>query len=225
MNINYCLPLIEKDKAKIINIINHNSNTYQYFEIWLDYIEDMNEKFIDQLMGMLQDKLIILFRRKNLEKIHMPREKRFAIMQQLSNSSSLLDLDIALQKEELEFYKEINLSNKLILSYHNYHQTPDAKELMAIIQIMSLYKPAIYKVATFCKNEQDALTLLQLQQTLKEQQKKQIVLGMGEFGTITRVYGTLWGNEMIFAPQETRNESAPGQLTKMQLESIFKELT
>ena len=48
---------------------------------------------------------------------------------------------------------------------------------------------------------------------------------MGEFGTITRIFGTLWGNEMIYAPKEKKNASAPGQLTKIQLETIFKELT
>lgn len=47
---------------------------------------------------------------------------------------------------------------------------------------------------------------------------------MGEFGIITRIFGTIWGNEMIFAPKSIEGASAPGQLTKKQLEDIFKAL-
>jgi 3-dehydroquinate dehydratase len=68
------------------------------------------------------------------------------------------------------------------------------------------------------------LKLLLLQQNLKAQNKKHIVLGMGEFGTITRVFGTLWGNELIYAPISKGEASAPGQLTKQELENIFKDL-
>jgi 3-dehydroquinate dehydratase len=70
----------------------------------------------------------------------------------------------------------------------------------------------------------DALKLLLLQQNLAVQKKKHIVLGMGEFGTITRVYGTLWGNELIYAPIVKQEASAPGQLTKKELKDIFSIL-
>ena len=89
---------------------------------------------------------------------------------------------------------------------------------------MDKFFPDVYKIATKCTNETDALKLLLLQQNLKIQNKKHIVLGMGEFGTITRVYGTLWGNELIYAPQTKEEASAQGQLTKKELENIFKEL-
>ena len=47
---------------------------------------------------------------------------------------------------------------------------------------------------------------------------------MGEFGVVSRVFGALWGNEMTFAPAVKTEQSAPGQLTRSQLENIFKEL-
>ena len=117
-----------------------------------------------------------------------------------------------------------NKKNDLLLSYHNYDSTPSDDELLKIITTMEKYHPMIYKIATLCQTEQDAIRLLELQQALKQQKKKHIVLGMGEYGTITRIFGSLWGNEMIFAPKEKSEASAPGQLTKKQLKKIFTEL-
>jgi 3-dehydroquinate dehydratase len=57
--------------------------------------------------------------------------------------------------------------------------------------------------------------------SLKSEQKKYIILGMGEHGTITRVYGALWGNEMTFAPEKEGEETAPGQLTRHEMETIL----
>ena len=86
------------------------------------------------------------------------------------------------------------------------------------------YNPQIIKIATMCQSPKDGLRLLDLLISLKSEQKKYIILGMGEYGTITRVYGTLWGNEMIFAPEKEADASAPGQFTKKQYEEIFKIL-
>ena len=96
---------------------------------------------------------------------------------------------------------------------------------MEKIKLMDVISPTVYKIATMCNNETDALKLLLLQQNLKAQNKKHIVLGMGEFGTITRVFGTLWGNKIIYAPVTKKEASAPGQLTKQELEKIFTELS
>lgn len=223
MQINYCLPIIKQNKTEIFEIIEKNISEYQYFEVWLDYVENADEAFITKLTNLLGDKLIVLFRRQNMEPIMLDLEHRFNIIALISNTNSFLDLDIT-QQEELEHIEKNNMTINLIVSYHNYAQTPDDEELRNTVQDMEYHKPAIYKIATMCQNENDALRLLQLQQELKQQNKKHIVLGMGEFGTITRVYGTLWGNEMIFAPKNLDESSAEGQLTKKQLENIFDKL-
>jgi 3-dehydroquinate dehydratase type I len=71
-----------------------------------------------------------------------------------------------------------------------------------------------------CQTEQDALRLLQLLLELKAKNQRCIILGMGEHGITTRIFGTLWGNELIFAPETLAEQSAPGQLTRQQLDNI-----
>lgn len=224
MKINYCLPIIKQTKEEVLDIIEKNKQEYDYIEIWLDYIADVDDMFVKQLVTELQGKLILLFRRQMLETIRMDVQKRKNIILLLENSDVMLDLDIKTQQKELDFVKEHTHNVKLITSYHNYEETPATEELNTITAEMESYKPAIYKISTMCQTENDAVTLLQTLLTLKQQEKKYIVLGMSTKGSVTRIFGTLWGNEMIFAPKEKNEISAPGQLTKGELENIFTSL-
>lgn len=223
MEIKYCLPIIKSDKEDVIKLIQENINDYEFFEVWLDYIENIDQGFLARLINLLQERLIILLRRKNLESGIMPLQKRHDIILSLTNSKTFLDLDIS-QKDELQYVERAGKNINLITSYHNYDETPNFKVLTNIIKLMEKYSPKVYKISTLCQNEDDAFRLMQLLLAIRGEKKKYIILGMGKFGTITRVYGTLWGNEMIFAPKNLEEQSAEGQLTKQDLEAIFKKL-
>jgi len=218
----YCLPIIKKTKHEVMQEIDDSIDKYAYFEVWLDYIDDLDETFIKKLEELLKKRLILLFRRQNLEKMHMDLEKRLKIISLLRES--FIDLDVFDQKEELDYIKNNQKKVATIVSYHNYRQTPDGEKLKEIIDTISKYEPEVIKIATMCNTQKDALRLLQLLLELKERNVRCIVLGMGELGNITRIFGTLWGNEMIFAPQLLKEQSAQGQLTRGQLETIFREL-
>lgn len=224
MKINYCLPIVKTNQAAVIETININLTQYSFFEIWLDYIIDLDIKFIQNFIKDYKNKLIFIFRRQKLDNIHMPLVKRYEIIDLLSGKYVHLDLDIMTQQEELSYIKEKGLSVSLIASYHNYEKTPWPKKLQEILTIMTQYDPKIYKIATYCNTPENAIQLLSLLLQLKEQHIRCIMLGMGEYGAITRIFGTLWGNEMVFTPVEKKYETAPNMLTKKQLETIFAEL-
>lgn len=224
MKFPYCLPIIKNSKSGVLEAIKTNDKDYRYFEVWLDYVDGVDEKFIKRLVDLLGERLILLFRRQNLEAIKMPLEQRYEILKQLDNSLAWVDLDVTTQAAELDFIRDHGLKIKTVVSYHDYSGTPDTVRLEKITDIMSRYRPGIYKLATLCKSHEDALRLLKHLLKLKADGKAAIVLGMGEMGLVTRVFGTLWGNGMTFAPVDSAEQSAPGQLTRRQLENIFKEL-
>lgn len=224
MKIKYCLPIIKSSKEEVLQEILQNIDNYDFFEVWLDYIEDLDKNFIEILLNKFNDKLILLFRRQNLERGKLSVDFRREIIKLLDSSDNLLDLDIFDQKEDLEFVNQNNLRIKKIVSYHNYEQTPALDELQKITEEMDKFNPDILKVSTFCQNKEDGLKLLSLILMLKKNNKKFIILGMGEDGLITRIFGALWGNELSFAPVDLKEKSAEGQLTKGQLENILKEI-
>lgn len=224
MRIAYCLPIIKTAQAEVLETIRANEGNYQYFEVWLDYVDKVDDAFVKQLAKQLGGHLVVLFRRKELEPIKMSLEQRFGILEQLSDSEVLADLDVTTQTEELGYIRDHKLALNTIVSYHNYQQTPDTVQLKTIIDTMERYQPGIYKLSTLCGNHEEALRLLQLLLELKAKDRRTIVSGMGESGLVTRVFGALWGNEMTFAPKLDTEQSAPGQLTRDQFETIFKEL-
>lgn len=221
MKIKYCLPIVKRSKEDILEMIQKHRSEYQYFEIWMDYIEEIDNIFVNTIVHMLGNKLILLFQRGNTKKEGLPDEKKLQILDTINKTDVYLDLDLS-ETKELAYLKENNIKVNTIISYHNYQQTP--VDLAEILKQMDAFHPTIYKIATMCTSETDALKLLLVQQNLKMQNKRHIILGMGAFGTITRVFGTLWGNELIYAPQTQKEASAPGQLTKHELETIFAML-
>lgn len=220
----YCLPIIKERQQQVFDEINAHLADYTYFEVWLDYITDGDQRFVQQLTEQYPGKIILLFRRQRLEPIHMSRHDRLRLIDTLNKSATFLDLDIMLQKEELDFISDNNLELHVIGSYHDYQNTPSDTELHEIVKELTAYHPEILKVAAYCHDDSDALRLLQLQQLLKERSQKHVVLGMGPHGVITRIFGILWGNEFTFAPNTIQEQSASGQLTKQQLDSIFQIL-
>lgn len=218
----YCLPIIKNTKKEVAKSLKIKG--YNFYEIWLDYVRDLDDNFITDIAKKHEGKLIFLFRRQNLEKIRLSLEKRQSIISLLSKFNVFLDVDFLTQYDELEFLRQNIEKIKLILSYHNYKETPKLDYLLNLINKMKKYNPDIFKIATTCNKETDTLSLLNLLLKLKAQKLKYIVLGMGEKGLITRIFGPIWGNELIFTPQNLKETSARGQLTRKQLELIFEEI-
>jgi 3-dehydroquinate dehydratase-1 len=220
----YCLPIIEKRKAAVQKTLQKEIERFRFAEVWVDYIEDIDPGFITSLIGSYPHRLIIVFRRQNLEPMKMSPEERWQIISSLSRKQVLVDFDIASQTDEIARVQAERLAIKSILSYHNYSFTPSDTELRSITRRMRGWGAHISKISTLCKNQRDALRLLALLIDLREAGQKSIILGMGKHGTITRIFGTVWGNEMTFTPVELTARTAAGQLTVDKLDSIMQAL-
>jgi 3-dehydroquinate dehydratase-1 len=220
----YCLPIIKRTRREVQITIEENLERYRYFEVWLDYITDMDPGFAASLVGLYPHRLIMVTRRQNFEPCKLGAEVRFDILKTLSRKHVLVDLDISSQVEEVTRSQAERLSLKTILSYHNYKQTPSDTELRSITSRISGWGAHITKISTFCAIQRDALRLLSLLIDLREAGRRCVVLGMGKHGVITRVFGPQWGNEVSFAPVDTTQRSAPGQLALDKLDSIMRAL-
>lgn len=219
----YCLPIIKEEKEEVLSTISENPD-YDFYEIWLGYIKDLDTDFVWKLSEQYNGKLIFLFRKQNLEKSNIENDLKEKIIKILESSDNLMDFDVNDGSWGLEFIKDNKLTNKVIASFHNYKETPQYNDLLKTAEDMEKYNPEIIKFSTLCKEPEDALKLLTLLLKLKETKRKFIVLGMGEEGVMVRLYGALWGNEFNFAPTDLKDASAPGQLTKFKLEGLLNQL-
>lgn len=201
-HLKYCLPIVKPSKNLVLQVIADHTHEYDYFEVWFDHIQDIDAEFVSTLQHKLGARLIAKHPGPNLSLFY--------------GSPALVDVDIASNQGKLKV--------NLITSYHNYQETPDDKKLEEIIDLMSVYKPKIYKIATQCNSNSDALRLLQLLLRLKKSGLRCVIIGMGQIGRLTRIAGAMWGNEFTYAPLTGGEKTAPGQLYKSQLELILKQL-
>lgn len=222
MSVKYCLPIIRSVVSDVSALIESEKERYDLFEVWLDYLEDLDPEAITELAKALGTRGIFLFRRQNLEPIRMSPEKREAAANAIAGTGALLDVDVLSQPEDAELAEAVGIP--LIASYHNYDFTPSSSELRGIADRLLETNPEILKVAVMCRSRRDALRVLEFKLKIEEQKIRHIVLGMGPHGVITRVFGTIWGNEMAFAPRSSEEKSAPGQLERNELEQVLKLL-
>lgn len=224
-----CLPIIQDSVASVLAIIEQAPSSYQIFEIWADYVLDFSPSSIADLLRACGDReLLFLFRRQNSVAPRLPLSQRLALIETLishqQSQSIAIDFDIHTQREEIEWLSTQTYTNTVILSYHNYQETPATSELDAISAEMWNHNATISKFSTFCQSPEDALRLLELLVTLRKNDRRCTVLGMGAYGLITRVFGPLWGSEIAYAPQVMAHSSAPGQLTLSELQELLEKL-
>ena len=107
---------------------------------------------------------------------------------------------------------------ELIISYHNFEQTPGRQELTRMLNRCYERGGAIAKIATRVNSLKDTRNLI----SLYDLPGRKVVIGMGEKGRITRVMAPFLGAEFTFASPETGGETAPGQLSVSQLNELYK---
>lgn len=220
----YCLPIIKQSQSDVRTTIGENLSTYRYFEVWLDYIKDIDQDFALSLVSRYPSRIIFVFRRQNFEPENIESPLRENILASLSGKQVLVDFDVAHQAGIIAEIRRKGLALSTILSYHDYHQTPTDAELQSIVSRAQDWGAYITKLSVFCSTQHDALRLLSLLLQLREAGRRCVVLGMGEHGVITRIFGPRWGNELSFVPLEVAERSAPGQISLDKLNTIMQAL-
>lgn len=114
-------------------------------------------------------------------------------------------------------------STMVIASFHNFECTPSRDILHQKFVQAEEYGADVAKVAVMPKSLEDVLTLLSA--TLEAKNKIKIPLitmSMGSLGTVTRMFGGVFGSTVSFAVGQ--GSSAPGQVPVEDLNSVFNIL-
>lgn len=133
-----------------------------------------------------------------------------------------IDLEIEIPQEQrnklVEYAK--NKACTVIISYHNYKETPATAEMMKLIEYCFAYGADVAKLAVQNNTKADAARTL----SLYAQPGRLVVLGMGAEGIVTRVAAPLLGAEFTFASASPELATAPGQISKSVLQTIYSAL-
>ncbi len=110
---------------------------------------------------------------------------------------------------------------KLILSWHNFQDTPTREELVGRMAMMQDKGADIGKIITTAHSHQDVLKVLQLQEVAEQLGFPLIAFCMGRPGVVSRVATCDLGGYMTYCAVSGKDATAPGQLSVMALREIF----
>lgn len=131
----------------------------------------------------------------------------------LSGCIDVIDVELSFGKDNIESIKALAVKTgvKLILSYHNFAETPSEEFIIDKIKEEIDSGGDIGKIAVMAKEQGEVLKLLNATyRARKEISSPIITISMGPVGTLTRLAGWMFGSDVTFASGV--NASAPGQM-------------
>jgi 3-dehydroquinate dehydratase / shikimate dehydrogenase len=107
---------------------------------------------------------------------------------------------------------------KVIVSYHNYKNTPD---LATIYRRLARLPVETVKIASHARELQDNLKVLKLLKSNRRRHPKLVALAMGNSGICSRVMAFKWGSPFTYASLGNHHAVAGGQLAIDHMRSIY----
>lgn len=190
-------------------------------ELRLDLFENITYGHIQQIRQQISMMPVIFTLRKASQggKFKGTESERLDFLMELMTlQPNFVDLEYDTDPKFIEKIANQFPRIKIILSYHNYENTPE--DLASILAVMKRQRYVhAYKIATTARSTVDALRMLHF---IKQHKQDRITgLCMGNFGTITRILSSVFGNYMTYASPNKEDRIAPCQLTIDELCSIY----
>lgn len=221
MNIRICTPVVGKTKQEFLNNLQKIQELSDIIELRVDYLSNLSISDITDIRQHVSKEAIFTCRDKN-EGGHFDgtEQEQIELLQHAIGIFEYVDIELkTLQKHEFERSGK----TKIIVSYHNFKETPSYWDMQKIIYDMNQLKPDILKIATMVEKEYEVTKLYRLL-TNKPHTEERIVIGMGTHGRMTRILGPLLGGYLTFASTEY-GESAPGQIDSRELQNMYNKLS
>ncbi|RHR22524.1 type I 3-dehydroquinate dehydratase [Clostridium sp. AF19-22AC] len=110
---------------------------------------------------------------------------------------------------------------KVIASNHDFHKTPDQKEIVSRLLKMQELGADIPKIAVMPQNKKDVLTLLAATEEMASDHADRpiITMSMAGTGVISRLCGEVFGSALTFGA--AGKASAPGQMEVEELRTVL----
>ncbi len=151
-------------------------------------------------------------------------EQRLGVLlEAVAENSTYVDLEL-LAPEESHQRMRIALresKTKLIVSWHNFKNTPSREELVGRMTLMQELGADIGKIITTANTYQDVLRVMQLQEVAEQLNFPLIAFCMGRAGVVSRVSTCGLGGYMTYCAVSDAEATAPGQLSVAALREIY----
>ena len=213
-----CVSINEKEHNDAIKI----ASLYNFAEIRLDLLERVDNKIAQKIFSSHKN-LIATYRKKDeptAASMQQADEKRLSILKTaIETGAAYVDIDINESSDFISSIKSFCLNSsqrfgrentKLIISYHNFEETPCFDFLDKIINQAACKGADIVKIACMVKKTEHVERLLCLPEYYSSM--KIVIAGMGKLGGRVRILSKAAGGFFTYASHDMKSCTAEGQL-------------
>lgn len=230
-----CVSFTPCDIASVDQLIEPlvvNKDAFDIIEWRADYFQDdiaSNMNKLGKTLQELEKPLIFTFRTlmEGGKKEILPEQYEAYCL--LAAQSSFFDyVDVELQMLQPDLIDKLHQAQaKVIISHHNFTETPSSEEMIQILKQEELQGADIVKLAVMPSTKEDVACVVATAIAFhKTSDTDMIVIAMGDHGKPTRVMGETLGNCITFG--SIGKNSAPGQINvrvlKEMMEAIHQRL-
>jgi 3-dehydroquinate dehydratase-1 len=192
-----------------------------FAEIRFDFVSSNRmQAAIDAVTGIRSKAVFTLRSKDQGGKFAGSEQERIEWLKKLAEQKPMLldvELDTIKENDELADFLE---KTPILVSWHNFQQTPPNDELADILSEMRIYSNYV-KVVTTAKSVEDSLRLLELYESTTGLHP--VIFAMGDAGIVSRILCTIVGNAP-FTYTSLEKAVAPGQLTVKQMRKLYDRI-
>lgn len=232
-----CVPITGKTTEEIAEQANRAKQSIAEIVEWRadlfsesQEIDDMMET-LEMIAGILPEKILLFTFRSVEEGGNWPVSlKMYHDLCLAAASTQKIDLiDIEFGKVEFlgrKFVQDLKIQGvKIIMSSHDYDQTPEDATMIYRIGVMNQFGADIGKIAAMPHSLEDVLRMMNIVSKSRAFNQLPIAtISMGDLGKVSRITGEITGSVLTFGSLEDPQTSAPGQIPIEELQFILETL-
>lgn len=145
--------------------------------------------------------------------------RKKTLLKAIENGADYLDIELDAPSEYFTclYNKAKKHNTKVIVSYHNYTETPTLNKLYSIVENSKSKGSDIVKIACQVNSPSDLSRL----QSLYAKYDNIITIGMGKKGVISRVSALYLGSPFTYVSASDKYKTAPEQLSYKEYQQII----
>jgi 3-dehydroquinate dehydratase type I len=224
VKIQICAPIAAENASEAMRLIRKaEARGADLIELRLDYFNDL--KGINQIVESTSLP-IIATNRQYEQGGHRPQnedQRVQALLDIAGQGFRYVDVELTTAGLNSMIHELKKTGAELIISFHDFKQTPSMAELEKIVESQMKVGADICKLVTTANSIDDSLSCLLL--TSKMSRKAKVLcLAMGKMGILSRVLCPLFGAQFTYASVEKGRETASGQLSISDLKKLYRKL-
>lgn len=230
-----CLPLIGKSENEVMNELTvAKKMSPDMIELRADFLEEITntERVIDLVHTISKTTDIPLLFTIRSEKeggqaIPLSDVEIVELLCEVAKSTSVAWLDYEVNNDRQLIQQFMYLAHehgkKVVLSYHNFNETPDNALLIDCFKKMDTYNADFAKIAVMPQSKADVRRLLEVTALADETISIPVItMSMGELGKVSRIIGWVYGSALTFGIGVA--SSAPGQIPIVELRAAIQSI-